>query len=83
LANETFSLPLFFFLFLHFQHVIAVRLLSLRHTSTVAQETQPKISRGETNQALYNLFAAYLHTVPLQELIDSLNVHGEMHSLES
>jgi hypothetical protein len=36
------------------------------------QETQPKISVGETNQALYNLFAAYLHTVPLSELIESV-----------
>ena len=30
------------------------------------------MSVGETNQALHNLFAAYLHTVPLSELIESV-----------
>ena len=34
--------------------------------------TQSQISKGERQQALYNLFAAYLQTVPLQELIDSV-----------
>jgi hypothetical protein len=29
-------------------------------------------SRGETNQALYKLFAAYIHTMPLDELIESV-----------
>ena len=28
-------------------------------------------STAETREAVYNLFAAYLHTVPLSELIDS------------
>jgi hypothetical protein len=28
---------------------------------------------GDKKQALYNLFAAYLHTVPLSELIDSFD----------
>ena len=36
------------------------------------QVTQPKITVAEKNQALYNLFAAYLHTVPLSELIESM-----------
>jgi hypothetical protein len=27
---------------------------------------------GQTNQAIYNLLAAYLHTVPLEELIESV-----------
>ena len=27
---------------------------------------------GRLNRQLYNLFAAYLHTVPLKELIDSI-----------
>ncbi len=36
------------------------------------QTTHPQTS-GKPNQlALYNLFAAYLHTVPLEELIDSV-----------
>ena len=36
------------------------------------QATQPRTSIGETKQALYNLFAAYIHTVPLEELIASV-----------
>ena len=37
------------------------------------QATYPqKTSRKPDQQALYNLFAAYLQTVPLQELIDSV-----------
>ena len=37
------------------------------------QITHHKITAGKPNQqALYNLFAAYLHTVPLEELIDSV-----------
>ena len=27
---------------------------------------------SETKQALYNLFAAYIHTIPLEELIESV-----------
>ena len=27
---------------------------------------------GETKQALYKLFAAYIHTIPLEELIESV-----------
>jgi hypothetical protein len=29
---------------------------------------------SETKQALYNLFAAYIHTVPLQDLIESVKL---------
>jgi hypothetical protein len=36
------------------------------------QATQSKITKGEKQQALYILFAAYLHTVPLEELIDNV-----------
>jgi hypothetical protein len=36
------------------------------------QVTQPKITVAEKNQARYNLSAAYLHTVPLSELIESM-----------
>ena len=31
----------------------------------------PKIA-AETKEAIYNLFAAYLHTVPLEKLIESV-----------
>jgi hypothetical protein len=41
-------------------------------TSSFVPATQSQISKGEKKQALYNLFAAYLHTVPLEELIDSV-----------
>ena len=30
-------------------------------------------TKGETEQALYNLFAAYIHTMPLEELIASVD----------
>jgi hypothetical protein len=33
---------------------------------------QQKVSASDTNQALYNLFAAYLHAVPLSDLIESV-----------
>jgi hypothetical protein len=37
------------------------------------EATHPKMTTGKPNQqALYNLFAAYLHTVPLEELIESV-----------
>jgi hypothetical protein len=36
------------------------------------QVTEPKKSISETNHALYKLFAAYLHTVPLEQLIASV-----------
>ena len=32
----------------------------------------PQTDAGQTKQALYNLFAAYLHTVPLEQLIESV-----------
>jgi hypothetical protein len=32
----------------------------------------PQTHTSQTKQALYNLFAAYLHTVPLEELIESV-----------
>jgi hypothetical protein len=36
------------------------------------QGIYPSINTGDKRHALYNLFAAYLHTVPLEELIDSV-----------
>ncbi len=33
---------------------------------------RPQIIKGETKKALYDLFAAYLHTVPLEELIANI-----------
>jgi hypothetical protein len=36
------------------------------------QATEPNKEIGETNHTLYKLFAAYLHTVPLEQLIASV-----------
>jgi hypothetical protein len=40
--------------------------------TTTVMQAQQKVSTSETNQALYNLFVAYLHAMPLSELIESL-----------
>jgi len=36
------------------------------------QAIQRQIKKGENEQTLYKLFAAYIHTVPLEELIESV-----------
>ena len=37
--------------------------------------THPNMTAGKPNQqALYNLFAAYIHTIPLEELIESVEL---------
>jgi hypothetical protein len=36
------------------------------------QATYTQTNKSEKKQALYNLFAAYLHTVPLERLIESV-----------
>ena len=36
------------------------------------QSIQPKTDSGDKKQAIYNLFAAYIHTIPLEELIKSV-----------
>jgi hypothetical protein len=36
------------------------------------QATHPQIHTGDKKQAIYNLFAAYIHTIPLEELIESV-----------
>jgi hypothetical protein len=36
------------------------------------QAIQPLTNTGDKKQALYNLFAAYIHTVPLEQLIESV-----------
>lgn len=35
---------------------------------------------AETREVIYNLLAAYLHTVPLAELLESVNEPGETRS---
>ena len=36
------------------------------------QAIHPSTNTGDKKQATYNLFAAYLHTVPLEELLESV-----------
>ena len=36
------------------------------------QATHTQTNKSETRQALYKLFAAYIHTIPLEELIESV-----------
>ncbi len=40
--------------------------------SPLVQAIHPQTNKGEKRQALYNLFAAYIHTIPLEELIESV-----------
>ena len=37
------------------------------------QAIHPQIHTGDKKQAIYNLFAAYVHTMPLEELIESVD----------
>jgi 1,4-dihydroxy-2-naphthoyl-CoA synthase len=39
---------------------------------TIWASNSPQEDAGDKKQAVYNLFAAYLHTVPLEELIESV-----------
>jgi hypothetical protein len=41
--------------------------------STVLQAIPLQTDTADKKQVLYNLFAAYIHTVPLEELIKALN----------
>ncbi len=38
----------------------------------VVQAIHPRIHEGDKRQAIYNLFAAYVHTLPLAELLESV-----------
>jgi len=46
--------------------------ITVGHKTPLVQAIQPQINKGEKKQAIYNLFAAYIHTVPLEELIESV-----------
>jgi hypothetical protein len=69
-----------FFLHLYSQHVLAVGLSSSAQNTFCA--SNPCI--GDKKQTLYNLFAAYLHTIPLEEsiAIDEASFEGMLASLE-
>jgi hypothetical protein len=36
------------------------------------QAIHPQTDTGDKKQPIYNLFAAYMHTIPLEELIESV-----------
>jgi hypothetical protein len=36
------------------------------------QAIHPQINKGVKKQTLYNLFAAYIHTIPMEELIEGV-----------
>jgi hypothetical protein len=38
----------------------------------LVQAIHPKTEIGDKKQALYKLFAAYIHTIPLEKLIESI-----------
>jgi hypothetical protein len=65
--------PLFFFFsfIFHFQNVLAhdYRLSGRR---AFVQVMRPLTHTDNKKQSLYNLFAAYIHTVPLEQLIESV-----------
>jgi hypothetical protein len=60
----------FHFLLFHFQHVFAVGLSPA--AQTVVQVMDTYTHTGDKKQALCNLLAACIHTIPLEELIESV-----------
>ncbi len=65
-----------FFLFpfsFRFQHVFAVELSLSAHTEHLCKQHY-RTHRRDKKQGIYNLFAAYVHTVPLEQLIESVEL---------
>ena len=56
----------------HFRHVLAVGLSPRSANAPLVQATHTQTNESDKRQALYTLFAAYLHTVPLERLIESV-----------
>jgi hypothetical protein len=54
----------------HFRHVLAAPLSPARSTCILCKPFTPRKSKPKTKEAIYNLFAAYVHTVPLQDLTE-------------
>jgi hypothetical protein len=55
-----------------------------QHKTPFVQAIHAKSNIGDKKQTLYNLFAAYLHTIPLEEsiTIDEASFEGMLASLE-
>ena len=64
--------PFSLFCFFHSQYVFAAELLPSGQTHYLCKQPPSQADAGHKKQAVYNLFAAYLHTVPLEELIESV-----------
>ena len=58
--------------FFYFQHILAVGLSPSEQNHLVVQAIHPRTHTGDKKQALYKLFAAYIHTMPLEELMESV-----------
>ena len=83
-ASHLLNLELFGILFplgIAARHCRYIRSLSVRSCSWIitfsvnlllVQAIHPQTRTDDKQQALYNLFAAYIHTVPLQELLESV-----------
>jgi hypothetical protein len=69
-SREGVSLPSFIFPFT-FGTFLQLR-YHRQHKTPFVQAIHPQTVTGDKNQALCNLFAAYIHTVPLEELIESV-----------
>ena len=56
----------------YFRHVLTVALSGSSRIQHLCKQSTPTTDIGDKKQAIYNLFAAYLHTVPLEELMESV-----------
>jgi hypothetical protein len=43
-----------------------------QHKTPFVQRIHPETGASDQKQALYNLFAAYIHTIPVEQLIESV-----------
>jgi hypothetical protein len=56
----------------HFRHVLAAALSPAGLTCLTVQTIYRQNVKAETKEAIYNLFAAYVHTMPLDELLEKV-----------
>ena len=71
--KEFFLSPLLLFLFFRVTFSTFSQLgYPCQRNIIICVTAKSQLSKGEKKQAIYNLFAAYLHTVPLEELIDNI-----------
>jgi hypothetical protein len=61
----------FFFFPFNFSLFLQLR-YHRQHKPSCAQAIHPYTYTGDQKEVLYNLFAAYVHTVPLEQLIENV-----------